>query len=287
MIALIGTILCSSVLFLIFRLFPKFKVDTGQAIVFNYFTAFVTGVIVSGEIPSVIGLIDANLLPWTLISGALFIALFLMMGLSSQINGMGTTSVAVKMSLALSAIVFVFMHNESLSYFKIAGFFLAITGVLLISLEKNEQQVQKKGLMLLALLFFGCAGLDIVINVVEVDYIGNYSKSMYTAFGFLAAGTIGIIGLLIQFVRKKSIFHPRNVLAGIILGIPNYFSILFLMKAYSSTGWNDSTVLAVMNISIVALAALLGIIIFKESTKTKKIIGLLAVTAAIYCLTNN
>lgn len=287
MIALIGTILCSSVLFLIFRLFPKFKVDTGQAIVFNYFTAFVTGVIVSGEIPSVSGLIDANLLPWTLISGALFIALFLMMGLSSQINGMGTTSVAVKMSLALSAIVFVFMHNESLSYLKIAGFFLAITGVLLISLEKNEQQVQKKGLILLALLFFGCAGLDIVINVVEVDYIGNYSKSMYTAFGFLAAGTIGIIGLLIQFVRKKSTFNPRNVLAGIILGIPNYFSILFLMKAYSSTGWNDSTVLAVMNISIVALAALLGIIIFKESTKTKKIIGLLAVTAAIYCLTNN
>ena len=45
MTELILGILSSSVLFLIFRLFPKYKVDTAQAIIVNYFTAFVTGCI--------------------------------------------------------------------------------------------------------------------------------------------------------------------------------------------------------------------------------------------------
>lgn len=287
MIELIGAILCSAVLFLIFRLFPKFQVDTAQAIVFNYFTAFICGSFVSGSLPSISGLIASNLLPWILLCGFLFISIFIAMGISSQKNGMGTTSVAVKMSLAISALAFVFIHNEAITWLKIVGFVLAIIGVLMITLEKSEEKSNKSSLLLLLFIFIGSAGLDVVLNVIKQYFAKGYPDSLFTAFGFLAAGTLGIIWLSTEFIRKKRKFHFRNILAGIVLGIPNYFSIYFLVRSYETAGWSNASVLAIMNISIVALAAIFGMIIFKESARLQKLTGLIAVVAAILCLTVN
>ena len=68
------------------------------------------------------------------------------------------------------------------------------------------------------------------------------------------------------------------------MGIPNYFSIYLLMESYRSTGWNDSTVLAVMNVSIVLMSSIIGFIAFKENVTLKKIIGLAAAISAIVVL---
>ena len=46
MIALIGTIACSTFIFVIFRIFERFNIGTFQAIVANYFTAFLCGILV-------------------------------------------------------------------------------------------------------------------------------------------------------------------------------------------------------------------------------------------------
>jgi drug/metabolite transporter (DMT)-like permease len=285
MIQLIGTICCSSVLFLIFRLFPKYKIDTAQAIVFNYFTAFTCGAIISKTTPSLDGLIEANLLNWILLCGALFISIFIAMGISSQKNGMGKTSVAVKMSLALSAMAFVFLYQESVTLLKIGGLILALVGVLMITRDKNEIESTGNNSWLLVLIFFGSAGLDVTLNVIKQQIAKGYPDELFTAFGFLAAGLIGIIWLIIQLLRKKEQFKWRNVLAGILLGIPNYFSIFFLVQAYEKTSWSDSTVLAIMNSSIVAVAAIIGMFIFKESKQLQKIIGLIVVILAIIGLT--
>lgn len=285
MIELIGAICCSAVLFLIFRLFPRFHVDTAQAIVFNYFTAFTCGSIISDQLPSISGLIDSGLTPWILLCGCLFISIFIAMGISSQKNGMGVTSVAVKMSLAVSALAFVFIHNEAVTWLKVLGFIAAIAGVLLITLEKSTSKKKENSYLLLAFIFFGSASLDVVLNLIKQFFAQGYPDSLFTAFGFLAAGTLGILWLSLQFIQKKKSFHFRNVIAGIVLGIPNYFSIYFLVRSYETTPWSNASVLAILNISIVSLAAVLGIILFKESTKLKKWMGLVLAIAAILCLT--
>jgi drug/metabolite transporter (DMT)-like permease len=285
MIELIGAICCSAVLFLIFRLFPRFHVDTAQAIVFNYFTAFACGSLISQQTPSVSGLIASGLTPWILLCGFLFISIFIAMGISSQKNGMGVTSVAVKMSLAVSALAFVFIHNEAVTWFKVLGFLAAIVGVLLITLEKSSTEKKENNYLLLVFIFFGSAGLDVVLNLIKQFFAQGYPDSLFTAFGFLAAGTLGIIWLSLQFIQKKKSFHFRHIIAGIVLGIPNYFSIYFLVRSYDTTPWSNATVLAIMNISIVSLAAVLGILLFKESTKLQKWIGLILAISAILCLT--
>ena len=108
MIELIGAILFSSVIFVLFKLFPKYGIDTFQAIVFNYFTACVCGFVLYGNTWTNKAIENNDWMIWALISGVLFISLFVLMGKSSQLNGVALTSVSVKMSMAISAGCYLF-----------------------------------------------------------------------------------------------------------------------------------------------------------------------------------
>ncbi len=281
MTELIGCILSSSVLFLLFRLFPKYNVDTAQAIVVNYFTAFVCGWIINGQLPQLSGLNASGLLPFALLSGFLFVSLFIAMGISAAKNGMGTTSVAVKMSLALSMIFFIIAYDESLTVLKTAGILLAFAGIFLVTYEKDTKK--QSSYKLLLLLMVGRAVLDIVLNYVEQN-LNGYPSSLYTAFGFLAAGSFGLIWMTTEYLRGKRQFSWRNIVGGILLGIPNYFSIYLLVRSYSTTGWSDSTTLAVAGIGIVLISSICGMIVFKESAKTQRLLGIAAAVSAIALL---
>ena len=73
MIYLILSILCSAAIFIIFKSFEKFKVNTFTAIVVNYFIAGITGFAALGESPSFEKVTTA---PWLVNSLILVLSLF-------------------------------------------------------------------------------------------------------------------------------------------------------------------------------------------------------------------
>lgn len=278
MIALLGAIFFSSLIFVLFKLFPKFGIDTFQAIVFNYFTACICGFTLYGNTWNSSAMNDLDWFYAALISGFLFISLFVLMGKSSQINGVAMTSVAVKMSMAVSAICI--GYSESFSWIKIGGIILAITGVLLVSFDKSKSS-KDSAIWMLFILFFGSGLLDFALNYVQKHLLTYLSASLFSAIGFGIAGIFGIFILIQSLVRKQTKVSFKNLFAGVCLGIPNFFSIYLLITAYSSTGWSDSTVLAIVNVSIVVISAILGFIAFKESVSKQKLLGLLSAVFAI------
>jgi len=284
MIPLILCILSSSLIFAIFKLFPKFGIDTFQAIVFNYFMAFGCGILFFGKEWNTRALMSGNWMVFVIIAAILFISLFLIMGKSSQKNGVALTSIAVKMSMAISLILMIIVYRESLSLLKISGILLAFTGVFLVSFSKSEEKIEKSSKWMLLVLFIGSGILDFVLNYVQKFELTYLSASLFSAFGFGLAGLIGIFILSIKIIRKETAFSSKNLIAGIILGIPNYFSIYFLMLSYNSTGWNDSTVLAVINVSVVLTSAFIGFLAFKEIITLRKLTGLITAVSAIVIL---
>ena len=284
MIPLIISILCSSLLFVLFKLFPKYGINTFQAIVFNYFTAFICGIALFGKEWNPKALETGNWPYFIILSAILFISLFIVMGISSQKNGVALTSIAGKMSMGLSMLFMIGLYNEPLSFMKIAGILLAFLGVFLVSFSKSSDGKSSNSIWLLIVLFVGSAILDVVLNYVQKYEFEHIPASLFSAFGFGLAGAIGVSILLFQLVRKSSTFEWKNVLAGILLGIPNYFSIYLLILSYTSTGWTDSTVLAIMNVSTVLISAVIGFIAFRENVTIQKIIGLLAAVSAILLL---
>ena len=285
MISLTLAILFSSCIFIIFKLFDRYKIDVFQAIVFNYFTAFLCGILLYRKEWNPAALNDVTWFYFAIVAAILFISLFILMGLSSQKNGVAITSVAVKMSMAASVFGMIFLYNESVSTLKILGILFAFAGVVLVSWQnKGARENQKKSMWMLFALFFGSGILDLVLNYVQKNELKVLTPSLFSAFGFGMAGIIGLVVFLFQLQQKKARFAFKNVLGGIALGIPNYFSIYLLIKSYKDTGWADSTVLAIINVSIVCIAALTGFLIFKEKLNLTKGMGIGASLLAILML---
>jgi drug/metabolite transporter (DMT)-like permease len=268
----------------IFKLFPRFKIDTFQAIVFNYVTALSCGLLLYGHEWRDQALIQGAWPIFAALCGILFISLFLLMGTSSQRNGVAMTSTAVKMSMAVSMLIMIFTYNEPVGWIKVSGIVLAFLGVYFVSVGKGVQKSKNGSQWMLIVLFFGSGMLDFVLNYVQKFEMGVLTPSLFSAFGFGIAGGIGMLLLGVDFLRKKRVFHFRNVIAGVLLGIPNYFSIYLLMMAYRDTGWSDSAVLAIINVSIVVLSAFIGFVVFREGFSRRKLIGLMMALTAILFL---
>ena len=68
------------------------------------------------------------------------------------------------------------------------------------------------------------------------------------------------IGYKIIFQQTK--IKGRNVLGGIILGIPNYFSLFYLIKMLEAKAFQSATLFTINNIAIVILTSLVGMLFF-------------------------
>ena len=280
MIPLILSITCSTLIFVIFKLFDKFKIDTFQAIVFNYFTAFACGILLYGNEWTPAAMNNTTWIYFAIICAILFISLFFLMGTSSQKNGVAITSVAVKMSMAFSILLMILLYSEEVTVLKLSGIVLAFLGIYLVSSPSKSGQ-RSSALWMLAVLFIGSGFLDFSINYIQKSVLTDLTPSVFSAISLGMAGVLGSLFLLVKLIRKQSTFAIKNLIGGLILGIPNYFSIYLLMLSYKSTGWADSTVLAVTNVSVVLFSAIIGFIIFKEQSTVKKLLGLAAALIAI------
>jgi drug/metabolite transporter (DMT)-like permease len=119
------------------------------------------------------------------------------------------------------------------------------------------------------------------LNYAQKNTLGTLTPSLFSAIGLGVAGIIGLSILLVQLIRGKTKIEFKNIVAGIVLGIPNYFSIYLLISSYNTTGWADSTVLSVINVSVVLMSTMIGLIFFKEKINRLKLIGLVLSLSAI------
>ena len=284
MIPLLLSVLSSSLIFVIFKLFKKFGIDTFQAIVVNYFMAAAIGFTLYGHMWNSECLEQNSWMYYAVICALFFIGLFLIMAKSSQLNGVASTSIAVKMSMAISLIFMIIGYGESVTVLKISGILLAFLGVYLVSKPSKSANNQTSAVWMLVVLFLVSGLLDFLLSYIQNTQLDLLPDSLFSAIGFALAGTFGLLILIVRYIQGSAKFEFKNVLAGVILGVPNYFSIYLLLRSYETTGWDDSTVLAITNVSVVLLSAIIGFTAFKETTTTQKIIGLISAILAICVL---
>ncbi|MBN8567516.1 MAG: EamA/RhaT family transporter, partial [Flavobacteriales bacterium] len=72
---------------------------------------------------------------------------------------------------------------------------------------------------------------------------------------------------------------------GVILGIPNYFSLYYLVKMLDSEVFESSTIFTIHNVAIVMVSTLAGILFFKEKISKRNGIGIGLALLAILLVT--
>ncbi len=285
MIYLIGSILFSSYLTLAFKACEKFGINIFQAIVFNYITCVVTGSFVNGSFPITAGATQNTWFYWACGMGVLFISLFNFIGITAQKNGVAVASVANKLSLIVPVVISVFLYNESLGWLQVVGIVIALAAVLFTCYQPSKQLNNKKAGLLIYLLplvlFVGSGLLDSIINHVNKNYVTDENRNAYLITGFLSAAIIGSILLGVQFVRVKQKFAFKNLLAGILIGIPNYFSIWCLVKFLKESPLQSSQSIPVNNMGIVLFSAVAAWVLFKEKLSLINCVGIALSLVAI------
>ncbi|WP_317041830.1 EamA/RhaT family transporter [Tenacibaculum holothuriorum] len=255
-------------------MFDVFKINTLQAIVVNYAVALSFGFL-NSDVSLAVSEIPNQ--PWffgAFCLGVLFISVFNVMGLTAQKNGLSVASVAGKMSVVIPIIVGIIAYKESAGIVKLIGILLALVAVYLSSAKSDSSPVKFKNLLLPLLLFFGSGCIDAGLKFVETNYVANNEVPMFLATIFGCAFILGSLFVLVQVINKKLKFHWKNVLGGIALGIPNYYSMEFLIKALQTKGLDSSTLFTINNVSIVILTTVFALLFFKERLIRKNWIGI-------------
>ncbi|WP_276167132.1 DMT family transporter [Zobellia alginiliquefaciens] len=276
------SILASSLIFIIFKLYTRFKVNTLFAIVTNYYVAAGVGVLrYQGEtrITEVPGK------PWflgTFILGILFIVVFNLMAKASQKVGVSVTSVATKMSFVIPVIIGVLLYAEELGYVKTFGIILALAAVYFTSIKEPVKKFEKSALILPVLVFLGSGIIDASLKYIQEIHIKEEEYPIFSATVFASAACIGFLITLFKIKDLRATYNWNTLLGGIALGVVNYFSIFFLLKALRNDTLNSSSVFTINNVAIVMFTTLLGILLFKEKISSKNWGGIaLAITSII------
>jgi drug/metabolite transporter (DMT)-like permease len=288
MIYLFGSIILTSYLILSFKMCERYAVSIFQAIVFNYITCVITGSIVNGAFPINQISIQTIWFKWACVMGVLFISIFNVIGLTAQKISVAVASVANKLSLIIPVVLSVYLYNESVQGWKLIGVLLALVGVILTCYPSAKTGLSKKvpiwEYLLPIILFIGSGLLDALINHVQQTYVNEENSNAYLISGFFSAATIGSIVLLYQYLTKKQVFQFKNLLAGILIGIPNYFSIWCLVKFLKHSPWESSASIPVNNMGIVLLSSVIAWIIFKERLSRMNWIGVALSMLAIFLI---
>jgi drug/metabolite transporter (DMT)-like permease len=282
---LIGSIILTSWLTLSFKLVERLGISSLQAIVFNYIVCVITGSIVNGHFPIEKQLIQEPWLPWALFMGCCFISLFNLAAFVVQKVGVSVATVAYKLSLVIPFVFSLYLYNEKATILKITGVALALVAVWFTTRPPKQEAQAKRVNWLLwlmpLLLFVGSGLLDTMIKFVEQAYINEHNQDSYLITAFFVAATTGVIILLIVLLTGRQRFEPKAIIAGIGIGVPNYFSIWCLLGALKGYANNSSAIIPINNMGIVLFSAVVAWFMFKEKLSGINRLGIVLSLCAI------
>ena len=276
MIFLILAILSSAMVAIMMRLAqPRVANPTGL-LAANYIVCTLTALILSiPELPNLSGSSIGFPAGLGAVNGFIYLAGFALMQWSTRHNGVVLSSIFMKLGILVSMLISIVWFRELPTTLQTAGFFLAVAAIVIINYSKGTSLSRSSWVLLLMLCMSGMG--DVMSKVYEV-YGNPGFQNLFLMFTFFAA-LILCLGLM---VWKKERLGWQEMGFGVLLGVPNFLSSLFLLKALASVpGVIAFPSYSVATILVVAMA---GLLFFREKLARKQIIGAVLICIALVLL---
>lgn len=210
------------------------------------------------------------------INGFLYLASFWLLQINVRRNGVVLSGTFMKLGVLVPTVVSVLVFNEIPKPAQILGFLAALVSIVLIQSESGQKSAAFKSGLLLLLLGGGSA--DAMSKI--FSELGNpLLEEQFLVYTFASALCL-CIGLA---VFRKQRLCAADAAWGLLIGIPNYYSARFLLKALGS-------VPAVVTYPTYSVATILvitatGVLFFKERLSRRQY-GALAVILLSLVLLN-
>ena len=282
MFNLIIAVLCSVAVSVLLKVARKRHIEIQQAIAFNYIVALSLSWFLLK--PDFKGLEFTDFIaqsentPIFLALGILLPSVFIIMSKAVEFAGIVRSDAAQRLSLFLPILAAFLIFHETLSQSKVVGIVLAFVGLFCLLSKPNQQSaVAFRGSLGLVGVWFGYGIIDILFKQVAKSG-GAFPTTLFIAFSLAACI------MFIYLLFKRTQWNVASFIGGIILGVLNFFNILFYIKAHQSFGSNPTLVFAGMNIGVICLGTITGALIFKEKISKINWLGIVFSLCAIFCL---
>ncbi len=284
MIIFLWDIIASTCISIGLKLFTHFKVNTFNAIVINYTVCLVLGVMLDPQVtvPFSKEIVTSPWFMYDILLGVLFIFGFNLNAHAIQTAGITLTSLMQRMSLVLTVIFAVIFFKEHFGPIEVVGISLAIVAIIAINQKGTKFNLSGStpfpwvltAVMVLASI------IEIILLYAEKTNIVGKSQLAFTTHAFGCAAVFGWIAFGWLFLKRKLKLTSRDVIAGVFLGFPNFFSIYLLMVMLNQ-GWNGSILYPMINVSVLLLSTVVAVLAFREKLNRMNWIGVVLATGAI------
>ncbi len=276
MLFLLLTILSSSMVSIIMRL-SSHKIQANMSMLAtNYLVCSLLGAAYAGfELARPAEQGFGITLGLGILNGFLYLTSFILLQVNTRKNGVVLSSLFMKLGLLVPMVLSILFFREIPTWLQIAGFLIAVGGIVLINLRKDTE-ARGFGIGLIALLLLG-GGAEAMAKVFE--HVGVAAQGELFLFYTFAVALLLCIGLVL--IRKE---RPgvRELIFGALIGIPNFFSAKFLLRALGDLP--AVVVYPTTNVATILIVTLSGVLLFKERLRRLQWIALSAIVAALILL---
>ncbi|MBE6679932.1 MAG: hypothetical protein E7598_05340 [Ruminococcaceae bacterium] len=208
-------------------------------------------------------------------NGFLYLASFVVFQYNVKKNGVVLSAVFMKLGLLVPLVLSIVFFAEVPTWIQILGFAVSVAAIIMINLKPTERG-KNGGFYLVLLLLLG-GGADAMSKVFEE--VGALEESSQFLFYTFAAALVFCAFLLLA---KKQTIGKNEIIYGVMIGIPNFFSAKFLLHALSDI----PAVVAYPTFSVatILVVSLAGVAAFKEKLSKLQWIAVGAIMIALVFL---
>lgn len=280
MIYLILAILCSSCITLVLKVGARYTDNRYGMLTCNYITCVV---LVAIFMPKNIGFPYENRERLVLILGLVNGMLFLICMAYNQINivknGAILTATFVRLGVLIPTIMSIIFYKETPTIFQAIGilFVLAAFVIMGVGNRKEEMVVEKTSIKALVCLMI----LGGITDSMSKIYEQTCSMELADWFLFITFA-VALVCCIATMICKHQKIGVRECVLGVGIGIPNYFSTLFLLQALSKV----PAFFAYPTYSVGSILVVLGVscIVFREKLDFYQKSGMVSIIVSLILL---
>lgn len=209
------------------------------------------------------------------INGLLYLLGFVFLQMNIRRNGVVLSATFQKLGLLVPMLVSVVFFGEMPSPVQMAGFVLAVGAIVLINSGGGNTAVTFRAGLILVLLAGGSC--DAMAKV--YGEMGNPALS--NQYLFYSFGAALILCTLLALCKKE---RPGRweVLFGVLVGVPNYFSARFLLRSLENLP--AVIVYPTYSVATILLVTVAGVLLFRERLEKRQWLALGVILGALVLL---
>lgn len=276
MIYLIFAIISSALVSIIMRYSEKYIDNNISMLSINYLMCLILAGIYMGFHHLYIPLHGMNQsIILGIINGILYLSGFILLQRNINKNGIILSSLFMKLGILIPMLVSIFIFKELPSIIQLTGFIIAIISIIFMNIKKEETNINFKFDLLLLLIINGIT--DTMSKI--FDEVGNTLLSeQFLFYTFLFAF---ILCIVLTFIKKQN-FYKNEVIYGLLIGIPNYYSARFLLESLQSVP--AVIVYPTYSVGAIIVVTIVGIFIFKETLYKYQKISMIGILITLILL---